>query len=62
VVGAGGADLRSDAMTLQNPITRAVDKWFDAMQTLLSAQRSMVQFTLTTPAASLAPLVERLHK
>ena len=53
-------------MTPQNPITRAVDKWFDkwsdAMQTLLSAQRSIVQFTLTTPTASLAPLVERLHK
>ena len=66
MVGAGGADLRSDAMTPQNPITRAVDKWFDkwsdAMQTLLSAQRSIVQFTLTTPTASLAPLVERLHK
>ena len=47
-------------MTPQNPITRAVDKWFDAMQTLLSAQRSMVQFALTTPSASLAPLVQRL--
>ena len=47
-------------MTPQNPITRAVDRWFDAMQTVLSAQRSMVQFTVTTPSASLAPLVERL--
>ena len=46
--------------TLQNSITRAVDKWFDAMQTVLSVQRSMVQFTLTTPSASLAPLVERM--
>ena len=60
MVGAGGADLRSDPMTPQNPITRAVDKWFDAMQTLLSAQRSLVQFTLTTPSASVAPLVKRL--
>ena len=47
-------------MTPHNPVTRAVDKWFDAMQTLLSAQRSLVQFTLTTPSASVAPLVKRL--
>jgi hypothetical protein len=49
-------------MTPQNPITRAVDKWFDAIQMLVSAQRSVVQFTLTTPAASLTPLVERLTR
>jgi hypothetical protein len=47
-------------MTPQNPINRAVDKCFDAMQTVLSAQRSMVQFTLTTSSASLVPFVERL--
>jgi hypothetical protein len=47
-------------MTVHNRITRAVDKWFNGMQTVLSAQRSVVQFTLTTPAAALAPLVERL--
>jgi hypothetical protein len=49
-------------MTPLNPITRAVDKWFDAIQMLVTAQRSMVQFTLTTPAASLAPLGERLTR
>jgi hypothetical protein len=47
-------------MAPQNPITRTVDKWFDAMHTLLSAQRSLVQFTLTTPSTSVAPLVKWL--
>lgn len=48
------------AQTPPNPLSHVVDQWFEALETLLSAQRSWIKAAVESPAAGMIPMSQRL--